>query len=48
MRIEPSIILHPIPLMETIIAGESGEGLCFDEVCEIVIVPGGGFQAQSD
>jgi hypothetical protein len=29
-------------------AGESGEGLCFDEVCEIVIVPCGGFQAQSD
>ena len=28
--------------------GESGEGLCFDEVCEIVIVPCGGFQAQSD
>ena len=29
-------------------AGESGEGLCFDEVGEIVIVPGGGFESQSD
>ena len=29
-------------------AGESGEGLCFDEVGEIVIVPSGGFQARSD
>ena len=29
-------------------AGESGEGLCFDEACEIVIVPGGGFQAEPD
>ena len=28
--------------------GESGEGLCFDEVGEIVIVPSGGFQAQPD
>ena len=29
-------------------AGESGEGLCFDEVGEIVIVPGGGFESQPD
>ena len=31
-----------------VITGESGEGLCFDEVGEIVIVPGGGFESQSD
>ena len=27
---------------------EPCEGLCFDEVGEIVIVPGGGFASQSD
>jgi hypothetical protein len=27
---------------------ESREGLCFDEVGAIVIVPGGGFASQSD
>ena len=30
------------------LARESCEGLCFDEVGAIVIVPGGGFASQSD
>ena len=48
MIFDPDATLKTQKRFPCIATGESGEGLCFDEVGEIVIVPGGGFESQSD